>query len=181
ERHTVLGLLAPVAPQHRTEADGEALHAHAEEPRHHEMSQLVNDDENPDHDDEGHDRRHVAILPAARGAESASAGSHPATARRVSASTSTQVSISTSARAGTCARARSINCAISMKRIRPARKAATASSLAALSTTGATPPAWSARRASARQGNRSLSGASKVSAPTRVRSRRSAAAGRRDG
>ncbi len=109
EGETVLGLLAPVAPQHRAEADGEALHAHAAQPRHHEMPQLVDDDEDADHDDERQDRRHVAILPAGRGAEGASAGSHPATARRVSASTSTHVSISASPRAGTCARARSIS------------------------------------------------------------------------
>ena len=59
----VLGFFAPVAPEHGPEADGEPFHAHAAETRHHEMSQLVDDDEDADDDDECQDRRHVAYLP----------------------------------------------------------------------------------------------------------------------
>ncbi len=54
---------------------------------------------------------------------------------------------------------------MSRKPIRPARNAATAISLAALSTVGAVPPARSASRGEASAGKRSWSGASKVSRP----------------
>ena len=59
---------------------------------------------------------------------------------------------------------------MSRKRIRRARKEATASSLAALSTTGEAPPASSASRATRNAGNRSRSGASKDREPICARS-----------
>ena len=83
--------------------------------------------------------------------------------------------------AGSAASARSIDCVISGNPIRRSRKAATAISLAAFSTTGAAPPCSSAARASRSAGKRSGSGASKVSGPVRVRSSRAAGVGRRSG
>ena len=64
----------------------------------------------------------------------------------------------------------STSSAMPPKPIRPAIKAATAISLAALRMVGAAPPVSSARRPSASAGKRSGSGASKVSEPTLARS-----------
>ena len=62
--------------------------------------------------------------------------------------------------------------AISRKPISPARNRATATSLAALRTVGAAPPARKAARAKRIAGNRSASGASKVNVPIWAKSNR---------
>jgi hypothetical protein len=61
----------------------------------------------------------------------------------------------------------------------PVRKARTATSLAALSTVGAVPPALSAARANRSAGKRAGSGASKLSVPMAARSSRFAGQGMR--
>ena len=65
--------------------------------------------------------------------------------------------------------------------MRPSRNRATAISLAAFSTTGRLRSASSARYASARQGNASVSGTSKSSRPARARSSGGSGAGHRSG
>jgi hypothetical protein len=71
---------------------------------------------------------------------------------------------------GSSERVDSITRGIPVKERSPARKACTATSLAALRTHGAVPPASAASRASRRHGKESRSGASKVSSPSSTRS-----------
>src|SRR5207244_10015643 len=128
----------------------EALDTDARQPGHDEVSPLVDQDQDADDDDERDDRRHRAT---ATGAPISSR-----TVRRVSASTATQSPTVLGSVRGITSSARSISSAIRVKPMRRSRKASTAISLAALSTTGADPPRSRAARARRRHGNRSGSG-----------------------
>src|SRR5262249_51789762 len=150
-RETVFRLFAAPPEQHGTEADRKALDADAGPPGHEEMAELVNQDEDPDDDDEGEDSRHDVSAP------------RPAsiarwTNRRVSASTATHASIEARSPVLEAFSASSISSAIALKPMRRSRNAATATSLAALRTTGAELFESSAARASRRHGNLSKSG-----------------------
>src|SRR5262249_57410230 len=94
----VFGFLAPPAQEHGTDADGEALDAHADPAGDEEMAELVDEDENADDDDERHDGGHSDFLPAR-------APIARSTRRRVSASMVTQASMDSSSPAGTWASA----------------------------------------------------------------------------
>ena len=102
-------------------------------------------------------------------ARARSATRTPAT-RRARASASPRASNEWTARAGSCSSVSSITAAMSRNASWPARKAWTATSLAALSVQGAVPPARPASRARRSAENVSRSGASKVSAPSSTRS-----------
>src|SRR5204862_1488433 len=174
DRHAVLGFFAPPAKEHGTEADGEALDAHADPAGDQEVAKLVDENEDANDDDERYDGGHSDFLPAR-------AATARSTRRRVSASMATQASMDSSSPAGTSTSASSMSSGMSVNAMRRARKAATAISFAALSTTGAAPPCSRAWRANRRHGKRAGSGSKKVSWPTRARSRRAAGVGRRSG
>src|SRR5262249_52919141 len=150
-RQAVLGLLAPPARQYRTKADREALDADTGPAGHQEVAELVDEDQDADDDNEREDGGHGerAPRPASRAA---------CTTRRVSASTATHASIEPRSPAREASSASSMSSAIALKPMRRSRKAATATSLAALSTTGAELVDSSAVRASLRHGNLSTSG-----------------------
>src|SRR5207245_8643953 len=133
DRQAVLGFFAPPAKEHGTEADGEALDAHADPASDQEVAKLVDENEDANDDDERHDGGHSDFLPAR-------AATARSTRRRVSASMATQASMDSSSPAGTSTSASSMSSGMSVNAMRRSRKAATAISLAALSTTGAAPP-----------------------------------------
>src|SRR5205823_12376084 len=130
---TVLGLLPAPAHEHRAEPDREALDPDPGEARDDEVAELVDQDEDADDDDE-RDHGHHAEAPPRQ-----TSILRP-TRRRVSASIATHSSSERTAPAPASSSAHSISWAISVNPMRRARKAATATSFAALSTTGAAPP-----------------------------------------
>src|SRR5207244_13657043 len=78
DRQAVLGFFAPPAKEHGTEADGEALDAHADPAGDQEVAELVDENEDANDDDERYDGGHSDFLPAR-------AATARSTRRRVSA------------------------------------------------------------------------------------------------
>ncbi len=155
----VLGLAAFERPDGRAEEEEEAFDPHAGRLGGDEVARLVEDDQRAEAEED--------VDPTHAGASSLT----PAAARsRASASVAKRSSKWVTGRAGISSSVRSITAAMPVNGIRPSRKAATATSSAALRTVGAVPPAAPASSARRRQAKVSGSGSSKVSAPTAARS-----------
>ena len=143
--------------QQRREEEREALDAHPGGLGRSEVAELVQDDQRGEAE-EGEQPAHVRT-----------AISSDATAR-ASRSASWSDSKARTGPAGRRSSAVSMTAGMPRKSSRPLRKAWTATSLAALRTHGAVPPAAAASRARRRHGKASVSTGSKVSAPISARS-----------
>src|SRR4051812_3285558 len=153
----VLGLAAADLAQQRREEEREALDAHPGGLGRGEVPELVQDDERGEAE-EGEQPAQVRT-----------AISSDATVR-ASRSASYSDSKARTGPPGRRSSAVSMTAGMPRKSSPPLRKAWTATSLAALSTHGAVPPAAAASRARRRHGKASVSTGSKVSAPTSARS-----------
>src|SRR6185312_7590068 len=163
----------PVGPadQLASEADGKGLRRNAEQPPDEIVAELMEEDERSqraNERDEDQPERRVGKHQWQLSVISAS------TRERAARSTSITCSMDAGAGSSDCCSARSTHGAISAKRSRSARKAATATSFAALRTIGAAPPASSAWRARFSAGKRQRSGFSKSSLEMAARSSRCA-------
>src|SRR5690606_24473069 len=146
-RGDVLGLAAPEGeppaadPDRRAEAQREAQDLHVEELRHQEVAELVDEDQRPQHQDEREQH-------AERGHADSSAPSRSRARARAQASAASTSSRSRSAppraRARCSSSSAALVAAMAGKPMRPARNAATETSLAAFSTAGAASSAASA-------------------------------------
>src|SRR5690606_6235097 len=129
---------AAAQPQRLAEAHREAQHVDAEAPCDPVMAEFV----------EGHQHAEADDHPPDRSEETVHAGTPEATRRlawaRAPASAASRASSDAAGAPGTVARQSSTSAGIARNGIRPARKAATATSLAALTIAGAVPPAASA-------------------------------------
>src|SRR6185312_11646545 len=158
-REHVFGLVALAVPRPYgfAEPDREAQHLDAEPARDDEVAEFMGDHQDADCHDVRQDADqylHVQAL-AARAVRRRSQTSR---ARRSRFSTSSRVP---QCRRGTSSKAIFTSSAMPVKERCPVRNAATATSLAAFSTTGAPSPASAACMASFRQGKASRSGGSK--------------------
>src|SRR5438309_2328416 len=151
---TIFGFRPAPAGQDGTEADGKALDPDARPARDEEVAKFVDEDQDPDDDDERRERGDRAH--AGRPDRFSIA---PCTNRRVAASVATQNSIDPSPPPGARSSASSMSSAMAVKPVRRSSHSPTATSFAALSTTGAAAPLSSAARARRRHGNLSGSGA----------------------
>src|SRR3954452_12655053 len=153
----VLGLAAAELGQQRREEEREALDAHPGGLGRGEVPELVQDDERGEAE-EGEQPAQVRTA----------ISSDPTV--RASRSASYSDSKARTGPPGRRSSAVSMTAGMPRKSSRPLRKAWTATSLAALSTHGAVPPAAAASRARRRHGKASVSTGSKVSAPIVARS-----------
>src|SRR5207245_2363672 len=138
----VLGLAAAERPQRRPEADEEPARLHPEPLRREEVAELVQHHRHEQRDDEEEhpERVHQALTSSAarvRAHCSASSTAARSGSGTTSCSSTTRATVST----------------IAGNRTRPARNAATSSSLAALRTAGAVPPRRPASRHRSTAGN----------------------------
>ena len=132
----------------RREPDVEAARPHPDRPGGEEVACLMNEDEQPEAEDRDEDV-HGTRAPTAFSAW-----------RRASASARTSSSRSAAGAPSTASSVSATTPAMSRNESRPARKAATATSFAALNAHGCVPPDSPARLASASSGNVSRSGGS---------------------
>src|SRR3954470_4298384 len=140
----VLDAVALDLGERRRESDVEAPRPHPDHARDGEVPQLVQEDEQDEAGDDDEKRHAVASAPSASSRAARSASTRSSTSRAGSVPALPSVSPTTSG--------------IPRNGRRPARKAATATSFAALKTHGALPPSTPAARASDSIGNVSVSG-----------------------
>src|SRR5262245_56854787 len=140
----VLDAIAADLHERRREPDVEAARPHPGCERDRKVAQLVQEDEQDQAPDDDEPRHAAANAPSAMARAARSASTRSSRSRTGSASADTSVSPTTSG--------------MPRKGRRPSRKAATATSFAALKTHGALPPFSPAARASASIGKVSLSG-----------------------
>src|SRR5690606_8972029 len=150
-RDDVFGLAPPEAPQLGAESDREARHRDVHGLGRHEVAELVDEDEDTEDDDRREDRDQHRPATTSRAM---------ALARPSASSRAPRESIG----AGSCASStRSITSGMRRSGSSPSRKLATATSLAALTTAGAVPPARPASTPSRKAGKRASSRGSNVS------------------
>src|SRR5262249_47001356 len=154
----VVGLVAPEAPDPRAEAEREGVDAHLEQARREEVPQLVDEDQEADAQRGEEDRAEVAGH-----AYLAAAAMRAAAWRRTRRSVSSIASSPGSGRFSKRSSASATTPWMPVNGRRPARKASTATSLAALRIVPESPPARATRCPSSRQGKACVSGASKLS------------------
>src|SRR6185436_2191182 len=166
----VLGLASFDRDELRSEEEEKLLDPHPCRLCGEEVSGLVEDDQQREAEEDQHPVHTFANPPTASSVRA-----------RASASTSKRSSKWVGCTAGIAASTRSIASGMAANPILPSRKAATATSSAALSTQGAVPPARPASSARRRQENVSRSGGSKSSWPTDARSSRGTSTSARSG
>src|SRR3954467_13530026 len=137
-RDDPLGAVGAEAPEGERAAktDREAQHLHAAPARDDEVAELVHHDQHAERDDEGEDRLHEAH--AALASTQAAATRRPCSSAAITAERSSAGAPATASSVSLMTRAMLVNGS------RAARKASTATLLAALSTAGAVPPRSSA-------------------------------------
>src|SRR5688572_30107824 len=146
----VLGIAAGEFQDLGAETKRKGQHAHADAAGGEEVSQLVNEDKDTQDKEECEKSGHYTVNSSARASSSA--------CWRAQRSTRRTVSIVDIGSAWCASMVFLMTRGMAVKPSLPSRKASTATSLAAFSTTGSVPPARSARYASARHGKRSCAG-----------------------